>query len=117
MKHVIILSLLLIGFLGFAQSDASELKNIQLKNLGMKVTVNSAEEIEESIKSEDIRSFAQMTDQKQPIVLKLICKNDKGENVSTKLSYKVEGTTENVDGFLHLVEKVKKAAINYYNKS
>ena len=117
MKHVIILSMLLIGSLGFAQNDVSEFKNIQLKNLGMKVTVNSAEEIEESIKSEDIRSFAQMTDQKQPIVLKLICKNDKGENVSTNLSYKVEGNTENVDGFLQLVEKVKKAANNYYNKS
>ena len=109
--------MLLIGCLGFAQNDVSELKNIQLKNLGIKVTVDSPEEIEESIESDHIRSLAKRAKEKQPIALELICKSHKNEKVMTKVSYKVEGFTDNVDDFLQLVDKVKKSAINYYNKS
>lgn len=122
MKHLLFIAVLLSSSLLFAQSelksDIAADENYQLKDMGITVTVDSEKEIEQSIKYDDIRSFAKLAERNQDIVLKLDCYNrSTSKNIKTHVSYKVEGNTNDIEGFIALVEKVKKSASNYYKNS
>ena len=57
-----------------------------------------------------------MSDNDEQISFEIICNGEKiSKDVNRSLTYKVKGNTSDREGFLKSVEKVRTAAINFYN--
>lgn len=120
MKHLITMLMLSVATLGFSQSNNPEDNKSQSKatvsDLKISITVDSKEELENSIKMEDLEEFMDMADNDEEISFEIICNGEKiTKNVNRSLTYKVKGNTSDREEFLRSVEKVKAAAINFYN--
>ncbi len=119
MKHLISIAILLISSIGFSQNDLNNLPNTNAKydlhDLGMSVSVESAEELEAVLTFESITEFANMATGNEPITFELVC-NYKSSKNNTKYhkSYKIVGTTGNIEKFIQLIEKTKASAIKGY---
>ncbi|WP_037348772.1 hypothetical protein [Sediminibacter sp. Hel_I_10] len=120
MKHLVTMLMLSVATLGFSQSNNPEENKSQSKatvsDLKISITVDSKEELENSIKMEDIEEFMDMSDNDEQISFEIICNGEKiSKDVNRSLTYKVKGNTSDRVGFLKSVEKVRTAAINFYN--
>ena len=119
MKHVIIIAAMLISGLNIAQSSLKEShKAVEMKNLGISITVDSLEELNESLRPETITDFTDMVKGNEKISFELVCNKNVGKNnLKTFVIYKVEGYTENLENFMELVQKTKQSATNFYKNT
>ncbi|MBO6607917.1 hypothetical protein [Psychroserpens sp.] len=104
--------------LSFAQEVKGQITmdDIQLKDLKISVTVDSAEEIKEVFKVGDIKELLEEVSTNEDVTFELICNGDKMSNGKlSSLTYKIDGNTNNIKDFLKRVKEIRKGAINYYN--
>jgi len=119
MKRVLIILGLLIATvsISYAQDIKSQLtmEDIQLKDLKVSVTVDSAEEVEAVFDLKDIKALIGEVKENEDISFDIICNGDKMSNgAKSTLSYSITGNTKDINGFLKSVKKIRKAAIKYY---
>ena len=100
----------------FAQDKNVDLKHEvgQVKEVSIEVIVDSAEEIRETFKIEDLEELMELTGGKSA-KLKITCRGDKMSNGQyASMSYEVEKGELSEKKFLKLVKKIRKSAIEYY---
>ena len=120
MKHLIALSLILLPLIGFSQNekkDSSQIKKqVKFESFDVTVTINSAKELEETFKMEDIIEIINTTDENEELSFKIICNGDTMSNgQKSNLTFKVDGSSDKKENFLEQVEKIRTTAIKYYN--
>lgn len=104
--------------LSFAQEVKGQITmdDIELKDLKISVTVDSAEEIKEVFKVGDIKELLEEVSTNEDVTFELICNGDLMSNGKmSSLTYKIDGNTNNIKDFLKRVRQIRKGAINYYN--
>ncbi len=104
--------------LSFAQEVKGQITmdDIQLKDLKISVTVDSAEEIKEVFKVGDIKELLEEVSTNEDVTFELICNGDKMSNGKlSSLTYKIDGNTNNIKDFIKRVKEIRQGAINYYN--
>ena len=119
-KNLIISLALLITLSSFSQSKLMNgmvvKETTRVENVSVEVTVDSAEEIESTFKVEDIKEILNSSNDNETLSFKITCNGDKMSNgVKSKVSYKIEGSSNDLESFLIGIEKIRTAAINYYN--
>lgn len=122
MSKILITSLaLLISLAGFSQSLSGKAsidqKVTKVENMAVTITVDSAEELKSVFTIEDIKELMEESSKDESISVKIIC-NKKGQStgVESQVSYKVEGNSDERKNFLKTVEKIRTAAIKYYDE-
>lgn len=121
MKNVFTILGLLLVTLSFSQSKNLKgiIKNdeVQINNLSISVTVDSAEEVESIFNMNDVREILETLVDNQEVSFEIICNGNLMTNgEKSTLSCKVNGKSDNIDLFLKSVKKMRQAAINYYEK-
>lgn len=115
-KLSVLAILLSLGFNVAAQSNVEKSELVKIESFSIKVEVDSAEEVESTFKIED---FVEILNEAQPnedITFELKCNGKKMTNgTNSSMSYTIHGNTNEKEKFLAGVEKVKSAAIKYYN--
>ncbi len=104
--------------LSFAQEVKGQITmdDIELKDLKISVTVDSAEENKEVFKVGDIKELLEEVSTNEDVTFELICNGDLMSNGKmSSLTYKIDGNTNNIKDFLKRVRQIRKGAINYYN--
>ncbi len=120
MKNLIIIVLILFSVLSFGQSKNLKgtitKSEARINNVSITVTVDSIEDIESTFSIEDIKSILEEEmEEDEKISFKIICNKDTMVNgEESYASFKVDGNTNNIEGFLTNVKKIKDSAINYY---
>ena len=119
--NTVIILLLFNSTAGFSQSKNTKglvvNEMVKVESLAITVAIDSAEELESTFKLDDLTKMLNESSKNQTISFELICNGDKMTNgVTSYLSYKVHGNSDEPEEFLKRVEKVRKAAINYYNQ-
>ena len=119
--NTVIILLLFNSTAGFSQSNNTKglvvNEMVKVESMAITVTIDSAEELESTFKLDDLRKMLNESSKNQTISFEIICNGDKISNgVTSYLSYKVQGNSDEPEEFLKRVEKVRKAAINYYNQ-
>jgi hypothetical protein len=120
MKNLITSLALLITLTGFSQSKIANgmviKETTRVENVSVEVTVDSAQEIESSFKIWDIKNILDASNDNETLSFKITCNDDKmSSGVKSKVSYKIEGSSNEFETFLIGVKKIRTAAINYYN--
>ena len=120
MKNLITGFALLVAVLGFSQSKSTSgmvvKETVRVNNVAVVVTVDSADDIESTFKVEDFREILELSDDGEVVSFKIICNGDKmSSGVKSHVSYKIEGNSNDKEAFLFGIEKIRTAAINYYN--
>jgi hypothetical protein len=88
----------------------------KVENMSIEVTVDSADDLESTFQVEDIIEILGDLSEDETISFKIICNGKKMSNgIKSHVSYKVDGNSNELDAFITTVEKVRTAAINYYN--
>jgi hypothetical protein len=118
--HVMIGLIFLCSILGFSQSVTTNgmvVKEVtKVENMSIEVTVDSADDLESTFQVEDIKEILGDLSEDETISFKIICNGKKMSNgIKSHVSYKVDGNSNELDAFITTVEKVRTAAINYYN--
>ncbi|MFP4847004.1 hypothetical protein [Winogradskyella sp. PE311] len=119
MKNLITSLALVVTILGFSQSKSINgmvVKEMtKVENVSITVEVDSAEEIKETFKIESIKEILESSSDNETIGFKIICNGDKMSNgKKSHISYAIEGNSDDIEGFLKSVEKIRSSAINYY---
>ena len=120
MRNLLTILTLLITTISFSQSNSLNGKvtsnDIKVSDLSISVTVDSAEEVESTFKIEDVKELLAEVKSDENISFEITCNGKAMSNgKKSKFSYKVNGSNKDIDGFLKNVEKMRKAAIEYYN--
>jgi hypothetical protein len=119
-KNLITSLAFLITLTGFSQSKSMNgmvvTETVKVTNVSVVVTVDSADDIESTFKVEDFKEILELSDDDEVVSFKIICNGDKMSNgVKSHVSYKIEGNSNDKEAFLFGIEKIRTAAINYYN--
>ncbi len=119
-KNLIICLAILISVFGFSQSKSTSgmvvKETVRVNNVSVVVTVDSANDIESTFKIEDFGEILELSDDGEVVSFKIICNGDKMSNgIKSHVSYKIEGNSNDKEAFLFSIEKIRTAAINYYN--
>ncbi|MHA7842671.1 MAG: hypothetical protein ACX93I_05080 [Winogradskyella sp.] len=94
----------------------SNLSQTKISNLEVVVTVDSAKDIENTFKVEDIKEILNEADPNEAISFSLVCNGTMMSNgKKSTMTYKIEGNTGEPEEFLTLVSRLRKSAIKYYN--
>ena len=122
MKHLIKLSLILLPIMSFSQNENKEtsqfIKQVKFESFNVTVTINSAKELEDTFKIEDIIEIINSSDENQDLSFEIICNSDALlNNQKSYISYKIEGKSDKKETFLKQVEKIRSAAISYYKSN
>ncbi|MFT4610681.1 MAG: precorrin-2 methylase [Glaciecola sp.] len=120
MKTVFTILGLLIAAVSFSQTQdlvgKVTTENTKITNLSVAVTVDSAEEVESTFNMKDIKNILNEIEDNGEISFEIICKGDDMINgTKSTLSYRVNGNSSDLKGFLKRIKKIRKAAIRYYN--
>ena len=120
MKSLITSLALLVTLAGFSQSKSiNEMvskETVKVTNVAIAITVDSAEEIESSFKVKDIKDVLDISGTDEVVSFKITCNGDQMSNgVKSHVSYQIEGNSNDKKAFLFGIEKIRKAAINYYH--
>ena len=121
MKNRVIIGLLLLcSITGFSQSLTTNgvvVKEVtKVENMSIAITVDSAEDLESTFKVENIKEILEDLGEDETISFKVTCNGKKMSNgVKSHISYKIDGNSDDTEGFLKSVEKIRTAALNYYN--
>jgi hypothetical protein len=90
---------------------------VTLENLNIAVTVNSAKDIKSTFDVNDIKNIVLDVDDNEALSFAITCENT-SNNSNSHLTYKVKGNTNDLEGFIKSIRKIRKSAIKYYkNKS
>jgi hypothetical protein len=121
MKTVFTALGLFIATVSFSQAQNLEGKatteGTKITNLSVSVTVDSAEEVEATFNMKDIKNILNEVEGDEEISFEITCKGEKmSEDVTRKVSYRVTGNSKDKKSFLKSIKRIRKAAINYYNK-
>ncbi|WP_091420796.1 hypothetical protein [Formosa sp. Hel1_31_208] len=119
MKQVLTILGLLIATvsMSYAQDIKGQvtMEDIQLKDLKVSVTVDSAKEVEAVFDLKDIKALLGEVKENEDISFEIICNgNNMSNGAKSTLSYSVTGNTKDINGFLKSLKKIRKAAIKYY---
>jgi hypothetical protein len=119
-NYVLIGLIFLCSVKGFSQSVTTNgvvVKEVtKVENMSIAITVDSAEDLESTFKVEDIKEILEDLGEDETISFKVTCNGKKMSNgVKSHISYKIDGNSDDTEGFLKSVEKIRTAAINYYN--
>ena len=119
MKNLITVLLVCISTFGMSQTKSingkASLEEVKIQGMSVSVTVDSAEEIESTFKVKDIKEILGRVDDNEDVSFEIVCNRNVMSNGNTShVSYKVDGNSNDINGFLKRVKKVRKAAINYY---
>ena len=91
------------------------MEDVQLRDVKISVTVDSAEEIEEAFQITDIRSLLKEVGDNEEVSFELVCNGEAMTNGElSSLTYKIEGNTNNIKDFINHIKKVRQGAIKYY---
>jgi hypothetical protein len=94
----------------------SNLSQTKISNLEVVVTVDSAKDIENTFKVEDIKEILNEADPNEAISFSLVCNRTMMSNgKKSTMTYKIEGNTGEPEEFLTLVSRLRTSAIKYYN--
>lgn len=94
----------------------SNLSQTKISNLEVVVTVDSAKDIENTFKVEDIKKILNEADPNEAISFSLVCNGTMMSNrKKSTMTYKIEGNTGEPEEFLTLVSRLRTSAIKYYN--
>ena len=120
MKHLITILSLFVLSQGFSQNDKANkntsFETIKIENVTIEVNVDNVDDIETTFSLDDIKDLLNETQAGEEISFKIVCNGalmSNGEKSS--MSFHIEGNTDNKEDFIQNVEKVRTAAINYYN--
>lgn len=119
MKNLIVCLALLFTTIGFSQSKTIKgmvvNETVKAKNLAITVTVDSADDIESTFKTEDIEEIFDHSANNEILTFKIICNSDTMSNgKKAHVSYEIEGKSDEREQFIKGVEKIRAAAIKYY---
>jgi len=120
MKNLITSLALLVTLLGFSQSKSTNgmvvKETVSVNNVSVVVTVDSVDDIKSTFKIEDFKEILDLSDDDEVVSFKIICNGDKmTSGVKSHVSYKIEGNSNDKEAFLFGIEKIRTAAMNYYN--
>ncbi|WP_204346935.1 hypothetical protein [Psychroserpens algicola] len=120
MKTVITIIGLLITTLGFSQTNNIEAnfttQDTKIRNLNVSVSVDSAEDVASTFNMKDIKTILNEVADNEDVSFEITCNGDVMSNgAKSTVSYRVNGNTKDIKGFLKSVKKIRKAAIKYYN--
>ncbi|MFK7781321.1 hypothetical protein [Psychroserpens sp.] len=119
MKLGVTIFTVLFTLFSFSQTEGVDSKitesNLEINDLSVSVTVDSAEEVESTFKIKDIKNLLKESVDVENVSFEIICNGDVMSNgEKSTLTYKVNGDSNDIDGFLQSVKKMRKAAIKYY---
>lgn len=119
MKNLITCLVVLVTTLGFSQSKSINgvvtEHTTKIENIALIVTVDSAEEIESTFKLDSIKEILESSNDNETISFKIICNGDEMSNgKKSRMSYAIEGNSNDTESFLKSVEKIRASAIKYY---
>lgn len=121
-KNVITALVLVFSLLSFGQTKnlkgAINVDDIEVvvQNISIDVTVDSIEELESTFNKKDIETIFNETESIDEIVFKLTCNGkNTSSGVNSSVSYQVKGSSFEKDAFFKHIEKIKNAAIKYFN--
>ena len=90
---------------------------VKVESMAIKVSVDSAEDLESTFKLDDLNKILNESKENQIISFEIICNGGKmSDGVTSYLSYKIQGNSDEPEEFLKKLEKVRIAAINYYKQ-
>lgn len=120
MKNLMTSLCLLVLTLGFGQTskvDSSTImKNSKIKDIGVRVEVDSAEDLENSFKIEDLKDLLFLSSEGQDITLEIVCNSKIMPNgVNSSLTLKINGNTNKEEEFLRNVNKIRNMALKHFN--
>jgi len=122
MKKLILPLLLLIGSLGFSQTKSVEeieiikkIEETKVESVDVVVTVDNIEELESTFTINDVKEVFDLSEGKESVSFKLVCNGEvMSSGKKSKMTYIVEGTSDDKETFVQRVEKIRNAAIKYY---
>jgi len=120
MKALFTVLSLTIATLTFGQTNLtgtslSHSDDVKVESMSIHVKVDSAEEIASTFKTADIESILDELKPAEAILFKITCNGKTMSNgIKSHASYAVKGNTNDKEGFVKRVKKMRKAAINYY---
>ncbi|MBR9913940.1 MAG: hypothetical protein GYB32_03785 [Algicola sp.] len=120
MKNLAVVLGIFLTTISYAQETSVDkeqvLKEVKLKDFGVSISIDSAEELESTFTIADIREILGELNVNEDVSFEVVCNGDKMSNgKTTTLTYKVNGNTSDIDSFLKSVNKIRNAAINYYS--
>lgn len=107
--------------IGFSQSKSPKglvvNEMVKVESMAIKVSVDSAEDLESTFKLDDLNKILNESKENQIISFEIICNGEKmSDGVTSYLSFKIQGNSDEPEEFLKKLEKVRIAAINYYKQ-
>ena len=118
MKNLITSLALFITILGYSQSKANnemvEIKTTKIEHITIEVSVDSEEEIESTFKMNDIKEILESSVDNEIVSFEITCNSKEKRKLKSHVSYKIEGSTDEKEALLHGIEKIRNAAIKYY---
>jgi hypothetical protein len=113
MKNMVTLLFLLVA--GFCNSQETSDDPVLLENIGITFTIESVKELQE-LDLGDIKSIMEGSATNHPIKLEIVC-NDKLHYGNARLnnaSFKIEGNSNDIDGFMKNARKLKNSMRKFY---
>ena len=115
MKNFVTSLVLLVSVLGFSQSKI-EKETIKVEALTIELTVKSQEELELTVKEQELDEFFKLTENDIDITFKLNCSfNEAKAKLKGSMTYIVKGKANNKAQFFTSIKKAKSAALKFYN--
>ncbi|MGB3605815.1 hypothetical protein [Psychroserpens sp.] len=119
MKTVFTILGLLVATVSFGQANNLEAtmttNDTRITELNILVSVDSEEELESTFKMEDIQKILDEVADEGEVSFEIKCNKKKSDmGISSSVSYRISGNSNDVDGFLTKVEHIKNTAIKYY---
>jgi hypothetical protein len=121
MKTIIISLATFISAFALSQNNDSKIeiskKKYTLENVSISITVNNKEDLE-AIDINKLESIFEDLGGNEPVSFELICK-DEAINLEEKSDFKIKitGNSNDKRAFIKRLRKIKKIAVNYYNKN
>ena len=121
MKIIITTLAIFISAFAVSQNNDSKIeiskKNYTLEDVNLSITVNNKEDLE-AIDIDKFETFFEDLGENEPISLEFICK-DEAINLEEKSDFKIKvtGNSNDKKDFIKRLRKIKKTALNYYNKN
>jgi hypothetical protein len=118
--HVMIGLVFLCSIMGFSQSVSTNgivVKEVtKVENMSIAITVDSADDLDSTFQVKDIKEILGDLSEDETISFKIICNGKKMSNgIKSHVSYKVDGNSNDLNTFIATVEKIRTAALKYYN--
>lgn len=91
------------------------MEDIELRDVKISVTVDSAEEIKEVFQINDIRSLLKEVGDNEEVSFELVCSGETMSNGKlSSLTYKIDGNTNDIKDFINQIKIIRQGALKYY---